>query len=70
MTVILLALTQLVNAGEKLRIMTFNAEWLVYTEDETTKDPWGPEYTLYAERALRACGWSYRGIAARYSQSC
>ena len=33
-------------AGERLRIMTLNAEWLVYTEDETDKDPWGPEYTL------------------------
>ncbi len=34
------------NAGERLRIVTFNAEWLVYSEDETDKDPWGPEYTL------------------------
>lgn len=35
-----------VSAETPVRIMTFNAEWLVYTEDETTKDPWGPEYTL------------------------
>jgi len=33
-------------AATRIRIMTFNAEWLVYTEDETDKDPWGPEYTL------------------------
>ncbi|RKZ13557.1 hypothetical protein DRQ53_13145 [bacterium] len=34
------------DAPKPLRIMTFNAEWLVYTEDETDKDPWGPEFTL------------------------
>ncbi len=33
-------------AATELRIMTLNAEWLVFTEDETDKDPWGPEYTL------------------------
>jgi endonuclease/exonuclease/phosphatase family metal-dependent hydrolase len=26
--------------------MTFNGEWLTYTASETTKDPWGPQYTL------------------------
>ena len=33
-------------AATNLRFMTLNAEWLVFTEDETDKDPWGPEYTL------------------------
>ena len=28
-------------AETPLRIATLNAEWLCYTEDETTKDPWG-----------------------------
>ena len=34
------------NAEQRIRIVTLNAQWLVYTEDETDKDPWGPEYTL------------------------
>ncbi|MHC4270023.1 MAG: hypothetical protein ACYSTS_16385 [Planctomycetota bacterium] len=33
-------------AETPLRIMTFNAEWLVQSEDETNKDPWEGEYTF------------------------
>lgn len=36
----------LADAQNSLRIVTLNAEWLVYTEDETDKDPWGVEYSL------------------------
>ena len=49
-TVLVLALVVLVTGGAaadtRLRIMTLNAEWLVFEENETDRDPWGPEYTL------------------------
>lgn len=32
--------------GRQVRIMTFNAEWLVATADESSKNPWKPEYVL------------------------
>jgi endonuclease/exonuclease/phosphatase family metal-dependent hydrolase len=43
---VLLFCVQAANPAMCVRIMTFNAEWLVYTEDETDKDSGGPEYTL------------------------
>jgi hypothetical protein len=42
----LLFCLETLEAATHIRIMTFNAEWLVYTEDETDKYLRGPEYTL------------------------
>ncbi len=33
-------------AGQRVRIVTLNAEWLVYDEGETASDPWGSDYTI------------------------
>jgi endonuclease/exonuclease/phosphatase family metal-dependent hydrolase len=34
------------HSATRLRIMTFNVQWLTFTPRDTNKDPWGPEYTL------------------------
>lgn len=43
---IVVGIATVASAETSLRIVTFNAEWLVYSQDETDSDNWGTDYTI------------------------